>query len=94
MNKKTSILLVLSNIIFYFALKLGYNSMAPIMFKGIDVNKCLMAISLVGIFLSTIMMLVLTLIELITKKNLNNRFYFILSLLTLNPLSCIFGFML
>jgi len=94
MNKKNFVLLIIANIIFFFALRWGYNANAPLYISDINLNKALAALAYVGIYLTTVGVICLALYEGISKKEVSNKVYFILSLLTFNPLSCIAGFML
>ena len=88
MNKKTPILLLIANIIWYVALRLGYGAIAPYYVGDVLVNNVLTTLMYVGIYVSSIAIIIVELSELLLKKELPSIIYFIIGLLTFNPLSC------
>ena len=88
MNKKTPILLLVANIIWYVVLRLGYGEFAPYYIGDVLINDVLTTLMYVGIYGSSLAIIVLESCELFLKRELPNIFYFIIGLLSCNPLSC------
>ena len=94
MNKKGSILLLVANIIWCVVLKLGYGDILSYNVGRYNIVWLTTTFMYAGLFISSIAMFVLLVIEEVTKKNVDNRIYLALALVTGNPLSCGAGFML
>ena len=94
MTKKNYLLFVLANVLFFFALNLGYGSKAKYTIGSMSLNTTLIALAYIGIYLSTIGLITLIAYEKISGKKCSNVAYFVLSLLTFNPVSCGAGFLL
>lgn len=93
MNRKNYFYLLLSYIIFFIMLRLGYNDMAPITIGKINLNEIISIVCYAGIFVSLTFYIVLMIIELVSKKDIHPFLYFVASVLSFNPLSTAAGFM-